>query len=180
MTTQIIPELEVLTWEDCDIVRKWRNDQLETLRTPYPLTLRQQNDFYEKVVCDRNSPHRYWAIKCFAVSKLLGMGGLTNIQWENGIAEISLIVNPQNRRQCVGEKVVELLLDQAFNHMRLQTVFGECYACNPAYKFWLKIVEKYDGYTTTLSKRKFWNGNHYASVYFSVDADDFRKTHSPV
>ena len=176
--------LDVLTKEDCEQVRLWRNKYLETLRTPYPLTKEMQEDFYRNVVCNRNLPHRYFAIRERAVpddptprmgDKLIGMGGLTNTEWENSQAEISLIINPQDRGQGLGKEAVRLLLDQAFNYLNLELVYGECYECNPAVDFWRNIGAKYDAHFAYLNKGKCYNGTHFGTVYFDVKRDDFRK-----
>lgn len=181
--------LNVLTEKQCQQVRIWRNEALETLRTPYPLTASQQGTFYYDVVCNPDSPHRYFAIvdETHVVSNedstvkeyyFFGMGGITNIQWENRIGEISLILHPEQRGQGIGIKAVDLLLDQAFNCLNLQTVFGECYMCNDAWRFWQEITTKHRGkkQTTinlTLPNRKYWQGKYYSSLYFSIDKEDF-------
>ena len=104
------------------------------------------------------------------------MGGFTNIQWQNRLAEISLIVDPEKRDKGYGEKAVELLLDQAFKQLNLKTVFGECYGCNEAAcGFWQSLTAKYKGFTTALPNRKYWNGEYHNSLYFSIDRDDFNK-----
>ncbi|KKN40732.1 hypothetical protein LCGC14_0730400 [marine sediment metagenome] len=181
-------KLEALTLDQCQTVRIWRNDCLETLRTPYPLTEEQQEAFYRDVVCNRNSQHRYFAIvdDSYVVSKedstvkeyyFFGMGGITNIQWENRIGEISLILHQEQRGQGIGIKAVDLLLDQAFNYLNLHTVFGECYRCNPAWEFWQKVTGKYCGFAKTgyldLPNRKYWQGEYYDSLCFSIDKEDF-------
>lgn len=172
--------LDVLSKEDCEQVRIWRNQSLETLRTPYPLAKEMQEDFYRDVVCDRNSKHRYWAIRIpldetQAGESLIGMGGLTFIEWENSQAEISLIIDPALRRQGHGEKAVHLLLDQAFNYLNLDLVYGECYGSNPTREFWEKVTKAYNGRITWLRKGKFWKGTRHETMYFDVARDDFRK-----
>jgi RimJ/RimL family protein N-acetyltransferase len=172
-------KLEALTLDQCQKVRLWRNEALETLRTPYPLTVSQQGTFYRDVVCDRNSPHRYWAIVrtvdnpiqgVVSESDFIGMGGITNIQWENRIGEISLIIDPARRGKGEGGKAVDLLLGNAFNCLNLQTVFGECYKSNPAWGFWQKLN---NAYLTDLPKRKYFDGKYWDSLYFSIDKEDY-------
>ena len=104
---------------------------------------------------------------------LVGMGGITNIQWENRIGEISLIINPVLYGRQHGRRAVGGLLKEAFGSMGLKTVFGECYMCNDAWKFWRKIKEKYKGMETVLPNRKLWKGRFYDSLYFSIDSDGF-------
>lgn len=187
--------LDVLTMDQCERVRLWRNDCLETLRTPYPLTKEQQEEFYRTRVCNPDSSHRYYAVLAkrselsdkpdFPDTKeFIGMAGLTYIQRENRIAEISLILDPVMRGKGLGEKAVDLLLEEAFDRLGLKTVFGECYLCNQnGYHFWVEIAKKYHtgGYVghpgAILPNRKFWAGKFWDSYYFSIDGDDWRKVH---
>ena len=177
--------LQALTLEQCEQVRLWRNNCLETLRTPYPLTKEMQEVFYRDVICNRNSPHRYWSIwddieifdnRLPKTGILIGMGGITNIQWENRIGEISLIIDPALREKGYGEKAVDLLLDVAFNQMGLNCVYGECYATNyDGMVFWNKIVRKYDCSQVILRSRKFWQGKFWDSLYFDILKDEYDK-----
>ncbi len=154
--------LRELTQTDCEQVRQWRNSCLETLRTPYLLTEQMQAFFYQNVVCNRNANSRWWAIE--ADGTLIGMTGLTDITWENGTAEVSLILNPKKTGIGYGEAALNLLLEQAFAFMGLCNIYGECYECNPAVSFWRKMIPTY---TTTLPQRKLWRGKYYDSLYFS-------------
>lgn len=166
-------KLRELSREDCETIRQWRNQWLVSLRTPYMLTKEMQEDFYDKIICNRDSRHRYWAV--YIDDPILAIGGITNIQWENSVGEISLIVDPQHLGREIGTKSVELILDQAFNYMNLKTIYGECYMCNPAVDFWKKIVDKYKGFQTGMPSRKFWNGDYWGSYYFSIDRDIWRR-----
>lgn len=161
------------TKDDCELVRIWRNDCLESLRTPYLLTQEMQYDFYENVCCDRKSNHRYWSV--FNDGKLVGFAGLTNIQYENRIAEISLMVNPDYRGTGIGERIVDMILAEGFNYLNLKTIFGEVYLANKAVDFWRKITERYKGYITVLPNTKFWEGKFYDSMYFSIDSGAFNE-----
>lgn len=161
--------LEPLTEYGAELARQWRNAALETLRTPFPLTAEQQKAFYQSLQ-DRNSPHRYWQM---GGDYIIGVVGLTNIDYINGHAEISLIISPNERGKGIGKEAVRLVLDQAFNHMRLMTVYGEVYKCNPGVAFWEKVISHYNAYTTTLPDRKYWNGVHHGSIYFSIGAMEY-------
>lgn len=165
-------KLSALTKDQCEIVRSWRNLNIESLRTSFLLTKEMQEEFYRNVVSNRSGIHRYWAIEDSACH-FIGMGGLTYIEWENGAAEVSLIIDPDWRGLGIGDKAFALLLDQAFNSMRLNMVFGECYCVNENKKFWEKQVEKYNGYKTILEKKKFANGKFFDSLYFSITKDQY-------
>ena len=159
--------LDVLTRQQCQDVRKWRNDELQFLRTPYRLTEEMQDDFYESVVCNRDSKHRYYALKENGV--FVGMGGLTNIEWENGCAEISLIINPDMRGHGYGISAVQYMLMEAFNSLRLETVHGEVYECGNV-GFWQKVVEQYEAFSVWLPNRKYWQGALWDSLWFQLTA----------
>lgn len=167
--------LDALTADQVEQARTWRNAWRESTRTPILLTEAMQDDFYRSVICDRNAPHRYWAI--VGGTEFLGMGGLTFIQWENRLAEISLILNPKATGQGYGTQAVALLLEEGFRRMGLLTIVGECYECNAAVDFWRAIAKRYDGDMTTLPRRKFWDGKLWDALYFSIARDGFERIH---
>lgn len=159
-------KLRAINRSDIDQIRCWRNQDMSFLRTPFMLTEKMQEVWYETKVSDRTSNYRFYAIE--HKDKLVGYGGL-EIQWENGLAEIALVMGEQ--RKGYGTKAVDLLLDEAFNRLRLETVCFECYWCNPALEFWQKVVVKYDAYTTILPDRKYWDGEYHDSLYGSISSE---------
>jgi len=166
-------ELRPLSSDDMEDIRLWRNASMETLRTPYMLTEKQQDDYYRTVICNRYSTTRYWGLwwdcgdlepeRCMHFA---GMGGIENIQWENRLGEISLLISPYHRGKGLGRAAVDAILDQAFNYLNLDGVWGECYFSCPATEFWRKLVTERHGYLTTLPNRKFYNGQYHSSLYF--------------
>lgn len=189
--------LDALTLEDVEQVRIWRNSDLTPWRTPYLLTREMQIMFYQDIISKRNAPHRYWAIKKklggFAftdendpdysrtttkqIMTLIGMGGLTDISIENRNAEITLIIDPDLAGKGCGEEAVEMIYSMAFNYLNLVTVYGEVYWCNEkGVNFWNKIIRKYNGYTTRLPNRKYWEGQYYDSSYFDITKERFNGT----
>jgi len=168
-------KLDVLTRGQCQLVREWRNGEPQFLRTPYMITEKMQDEFYDNVINNRDSKHRYFAIiekgefqnknKTYNPDYFIGMGGLTNIEWENGTAEISLIIAPEYRGQGKGKEAVDLLLDEAFKQMRLYTVYGEVYGCGNV-EFWEKMINDNGAYRTDLPDRKYYQGVVYSSVWF--------------
>jgi RimJ/RimL family protein N-acetyltransferase len=170
-------KLMPVTKENLELVRQWRNDCMESLRTPYMLTKDQQEEFYVSL-CSRNSPHRYYEL--WHDGGFVGLGGITYIQWENRCGEISLILTPDCRGQGLGQKAVAELFRHAFDELNLNMVSGECYNCNPKWGFWVLVTTKYDGYVTHLKQRKFWGGKYYDSLYFSVTKEQYENPKQPV
>lgn len=163
--------LDALTREDCERVRQWRNADPSCLRTPFLLTQEMQADFYERIVCDRNSPDRYWAVRRH---DFVAMAGLTGIEWENGRGEISLTIRPDMQGKGVGAASVQLVLEEAFLRMRLETVQGECYECNLALEFWKRIIARYNGAGVTVPRRKWWDGKLWDAWHFTITAEGFQ------
>ncbi len=159
--------------QDVQLVREWRNADISFLRTPFMLTEQMQKDFYHNVISNWNSDCRFWAIKTSRPSDLVAFGGLTGIQWENRLAEISLIVNPDERGKNYGALSVQGLLDTGFNELNLQNICGECYLCNPAEGFWEKMIVRFGGTKTTLPNRKYWDGEYWDSLYFNFEKSDY-------
>jgi len=175
-------KLEVLTLDQLQQVREWRNNELQFLRTPYLITEKMQEEFYTNVINSRNSKHRYFALtyealerdiskKHVTINRFYGIGGLTNIEWENGTAEISLIINPEYRGKGKGKVSVSLLLDEAFNNMRLESVYGEVYDCGNR-GFWENRVKELGAYRTDLKHRKFHDGKMWDSMWFVFTPED--------
>lgn len=171
-------ELTELSLENLQKIREWRNVDIRAYRTPYFITEGMQEDFYRDVICNRRSNHRYWALvdpmrknpyPILFRPFLIGMGGIINIQWENRLGEISLFIHHTEQRQGYGKQAVELLLDQAFNYMNLENVYGECYYCAPSFGFWRKICIERKAGMTMLPCRKYWAGNYHDSMYFNFN-----------
>ena len=158
-------ELKAPTRQDVERVRHWRNNALETLRTPYLISEEMQSNFYDSLQ-NRESRNRYWSI--YDNDELIGFGGLTGIEWENGLAEISLIMGAKYRGKGLGRRAVNLILDTGFGNMGLKTIYGECYECNSAVDFWGAITKEHGGYITTIPRRKMWQGQLYDALHFSM------------
>lgn len=163
--------LEALTKDDCEMLRRWRNIDIHAYRTPFLLTAEMQENFYLEVICDRTSPHRYWAVRTPLDMALVAVVGLTNISWENRHAEISIVVDPNKRKMGYGEKSLKLLLAEGFYQLGLNMIYGECYKCSESYKWWDDIIEKYQLYSTLLPDRKYHWGQFWGAIYFVFKRD---------
>ena len=182
--------LDILEWNECMDSLAWRNKHLETLRTSHMLSEEMQQKFYEDVISNPDSKHRYWAlkekrkeleekgdetwygmvIKSGKDDIFVGVGGLTNISWENRNAEISLIISDTCQNMGLGSKAVDLLIHQGFSFMNLENIYGECYECNPkGISFWLKMIEKYEADVVWKPYVKYYNGTYWRSMYFNFN-----------
>lgn len=171
---------DALTREHVEMVRKWRNMDLTPYRTPYHFTEEMQNKFYDDVVCNRNAPHRYFAVMedvslpdfDAAITRaspngFVGMVGLVDVNLENRCAEISIVIDPARYRQGIGSEALRLLLEHGFDSMNLDNIYGECYTCSPSYGFWQRIIADCYVVHTHLPNRKYHDGKYHDSIYFN-------------
>ncbi len=177
--------LKPLSLDDMETIRIWRNGCRETLRTPYMLTREMQEDYYHKVICDRNSTTRYWGfwMRCTGTGPgqgevttyetFIGYGGIEHIEWENSRGEISLLIGPTHRGKGYGAKAVQSILNEAFYHLGLHRVYGECYYSTTAVCFWQKMVEKYEAFWHPLPDTKYHQGTYWDSYYFVFKKEIF-------
>jgi len=171
--------LDILDIYNLDQLRRWRNENTKKgiYRTPYLLTSDMQIDFLKNVINNRSINARYWGIfkeeaegeRVKDIDTFIGYTGLDKIQWENGNSEIALTIGPKYISKGYGSKVLSLVLKEGFKNMRLQNIYGECYKCNPNIEFWEKMIKKYNGYSTILPSRKFFNGSFFNSLYFNFN-----------
>lgn len=152
--------LRELRREEMPTILAWRHQARETLRTPYLLTEEMQMKWYQDVICNRHSTTRYFGI---CDGHLIGYGGVENICFESGTAEMSLLIAPQERGKGYGREAVRMILREAFDNMRLESVYGECYKC-ACPDFWLKMRPTHHVW---IPMRKYWDGKMWPSLYFT-------------
>lgn len=174
-------------------VRQWRNSQPDILRTPFPLTKEQQEQFYRDVVCNRQANARFWGIwiptqieaydvysekKTVDIEVLIGMAGLENIQWENRLAEISLILSPEHADHtacaCMAE-ALQMLLHEGFNNLNLENIYTEVYECSHIHRFWVESANRYNAKLVILPNRKYYNGKYHDSYYINFSKERYHE-----
>jgi len=164
-------KLKPLSILDMESIRRWRNEQIEMLRTPFQLTQKMQEQFYNEVVSNRNSNSRYWGMRD-GKDILIGMAGIENIQWENRLGEISLLMIPGGMDEF-GEKALSLILNEGFMNMNLENIFTEVYEYSPYITFWMDMVGKYNTCFSQLPNRKYYKGEYWPSYYININKEDY-------
>lgn len=109
------------------------------------------------------------------IGTFIGMCGLENISWENRLAEISLLLNPEYPMDKCGEESLQLLLHEGFMNMNLENIYTEVYACNPNLKFWAYVADKYGCLMSYLPARKYLDGQYFSSSYINISKGAFVK-----
>jgi len=141
-----------------------------------------QGRFYQEQICNRLANSRYWGIwidkedDSIADPAYIGMGEITNISIENRNGEIGLLMHPGY--VYMAEQAIDLILEQAFDYLNLENIYGECYACSAYYDIWKSIALRYyedSDALIFLQKRKYWQGKYYDSLYFNIGKGDWNK-----
>lgn len=165
-------KLGVVTKQQVELIRVWRNQDIDMYRTPFPLTFEMQEDFYYKVICNREAKDRFWAVIDGDPGCFIGMVGLVNISLENRSAEISIVIDPELRGRGKGKEAIRLLLNEGFNRLNLDNIYGECYKSNSHLKFWLSLCEEHKVKIYELPARKYVDGQEWGSIYFNFKREN--------
>lgn len=130
--------IEPLRGDDMELIRTWRNDQLDVLRQAEPLSAEQQRLYYERAIEPTFSEQhpRQILFSFLHDDRLLGYGGLTNLDWESERAELAFLAD--TRSACNLPRYTEefrrflgLIQRVAFDALGLHRLFTETYDLRP-------------------------------------------------
>ena len=174
-------ELKELSEDDLQYLLKWRNS--EDVR-PYtrefkPLTMENQMKWYKSLPDSNNIMfgiyhHEKIGKTDIIRSTLIGCCGLTNIDWKNGHTEVSIYIGAKDwQRKGHASTCLQLLLQYAFNELRLHRVYATIFSYN---KKSITLFEK-NGFTFEGDHKdaRFWNGKYYDEKMYSVINNDVYK-----
>lgn len=117
-------------------------------------------------------------------SQLLGWVHLSKIEQEHGRAEIGILIAPEHRGQGIGRKGMELMLDVAFNQLRLHRIYLTTRSINQrGVALYRKIGFSVEGH---LREHAFVQGEFHDTVVMGIlsrewyEKRKFAHTHSPI
>ena len=87
--------IQAISPKDIEMIRSWRNKQIEILRQNKKISKKNQLDYFKnhvwKIMSKKHPEQILFSILENKI--LLGYGGLTNISWKNKRAEISFLLD---------------------------------------------------------------------------------------
>jgi len=125
-----------LRMEDRYDIMKWRNEQIFHLRQKSPLTIQQQDHYFETVISGLFSQEKPGQVlfSFFHNDVFVGYGGLVHINWEDKNAEISFLMNTELEQVHFEEywmAFLELLSKPAFEELGLHKIYTYAYDLRP-------------------------------------------------
>lgn len=158
--------LEPLTLQNALDIVSWRNEQLQNLRTPKPLTMEQQKRWYENMV-DDNTQY-WWGV--WENGVFVGYCGIQKIDWIARHGELSLLFEP-------GEWNIKAalppILDKAFGQLNLNSVYSDIYLCNNELQQWIGALRDVRAKMSMRYNWKWWNGRYWDGYFYQIMKDDY-------
>lgn len=120
---------------DIELIRVWRNEQIDVLRQKKPLTEKEQINYFRQVVrptfAQKTPPLMLFSL--LKNDSLIGYGGLVYLDWEARHGEVSFLVDSTRAKDKKTyakdfSSYLTLLKRVAFDDLNLNRIFVETYA----------------------------------------------------
>ena len=128
--------IEAIRDEDKYLIMKWRNEQLFHLRQSEPLTVQQQENYFQDVVArlfEETKPNQI-LFSYLKDNVCFGYGGLVHINWQDKNAEISFVMNTsleKNEFEIHWQNFLRLIQQIAFEELDLHKIYTYAFDLRP-------------------------------------------------
>lgn len=120
--------------QDMEPIRIWRNEQIRVLRQNFPLSVEQQQTYYNSVVKPQffqENPTQV-LFSFLRDGECIGYGGLVHISWLDQRAEMSFLVDPvetqdKTNYEQIFSVFITLIKRVLFSEMAFNRLFTETY-----------------------------------------------------
>ena len=122
--------------EDRFDIMKWRNEQIYHLRQNEPLTIEDQNRYFDTVIrklFEQDKPSQL-LFSFLENDKCIGYGGLVHINWTDKNAEISFIMATELEEKKFEENWInylKLIEQVAFENIKLHKIYTYAFDLRP-------------------------------------------------
>ena len=126
--------------DNIELIRQWRNAQLDVLRQDLTISPEQQQAYYEFQIwphMSKSSPPEI-LMSYFKSNSLIGYGGLVHIAWSDFRAEISFLLDPSRTKNDLIYKddfssFLKLIKKLAFDNLGFHRLFTETFDIRPVH-----------------------------------------------
>jgi len=173
LKVQLNLSLAPLDSTDVAVIRVWRNDYRIwrwCRQTDLISDVDQKSWFEAQAACPSIRMYKL-ELKTGSFSEIVGVCGLTSIDWLNRRAEFSLYIAPERQRRGYADAGLRLLLSHAFKNFGLHQIWGETFANNPAAVIFSRLGFKHDG-----TRRQFyWKDGAFLDAHLiSITSEEWR------
>ncbi len=161
---------------DIDEIMNWINDPevMQNLFMRYPVSRYQEEKWIEKALDDSNPQNKVFALQT-KDGVYLGGIGLHAINWENGNAEVGIVIGKKEHwDKGYGTDAMMTILNFAFNQMNLHRIYLRVYEYNArGIRSYEKCGFKKEG---VLRDDRYTNGEFHHTVMMGILKEEFKKT----
>jgi RimJ/RimL family protein N-acetyltransferase len=160
-------KLRALEEDDLSTLREWRNKQhvRKTTREFRLLDMINQKNWFESM--HNNYPPREIMFGVLnKKNRLIGVTGLTYIDWKNRHAEVSIYLSSENwQKTSEGRDTLDLIIGYGFGELNLHRLWAEIFSLA---KENMELFEKMKFVKEGTSREKLWrNGKWWNSFLYS-------------
>ena len=160
-----------IRFEDRYDIMNWRNEQIYHLHQNEPLTIEQQDAYFENVVAklfDQEQPNQI-LFSFLKNEELIGYGGLVHINWEDRNAEVSFIMNTEleaNHFYEIWSIYLSLIDEMTFDVLKLHKIYVYAFDLRPQ----LYVVLEKSGFflDSRLKEHCCYNGKFIDVLIYSL------------
>jgi RimJ/RimL family protein N-acetyltransferase len=155
-----------IRFEDKLDIMKWRNEQIYHLRQDKPLTIENQEIYFNTVISklfDQKQPNQI-LFSMLENGICIGYGGLVHINWIDKNAEISFIMNTileKKRFHEIWTVYLNLIEKVALEELQLHKVFVYAFDLRPHL---YKVIEENNYFKDAVLKEHCFFNNIYIDV----------------
>jgi RimJ/RimL family protein N-acetyltransferase len=127
-------EIKPVSVVDIELIRLWRNQQMDVLRQKKEISKLEQISYYEKSIVtlfDKEKPSQL-VFSYFKDNILIGYGGLVHLSWDDKRAEMSFLLNPiytknDNVYKEYFSQFIDFMKQINFKQLSFHKLFTETY-----------------------------------------------------
>ena len=170
----LVPFME----QEMELIRKWRNEQIDYLRQNKPLTKDEQSKYYHQVIKKSFYEKKPEMILFSFILKnnCIGYGGFVHIDWNSKKAELSFILNTNRTKEPRIYKkefsiFLKIILNIGFKQILFNKIFTETFDIRPDT---ILILEK-TGFVleNKLLSKNYINDSYVDSLFHRVLISDY-------
>ena len=170
----LVPFME----QEMELIRKWRNEQIDYLRQNKPLTKDEQLNYYHQVIKKSFYEKKPKVILFSFILKnnCIGYGGFVHIDWNLKKAELSFVLDTNRTEKLETYKkefriFLKIILNISFKQILFNKIFTETFDIRPDT---VLVLEK-AGFVLEdrLLSKNYINGSYVDSLFHRMLTSDY-------